>query len=119
VCDSGFEHFFAQPFDPVRDDGLADRCDREGQSVTRLAHGFLVGDPDGGRGERGVAQSHLGGDEQLHQRVDTDLGVGGLGAKVWRNPCVHECASGAVSVDARATKRPQHPVLANQQSTSS
>ena len=45
VCDSGFEHLLAQPLDPVRDDGLADRCDREGQSVTRLAHGFFVGDP--------------------------------------------------------------------------
>ena len=62
VRDSGLEHLFTQPFDPVRDDGLADRCEGEGQPVAGLVHGFLVGDPDGGRGERGVAQGHLGRD---------------------------------------------------------
>jgi hypothetical protein len=62
VRDPGLEHLGAQPFDPAGDDRLADRGDGQGQPGPGLVHGFFVGDADGGCGQGGVAQGHLGGD---------------------------------------------------------
>jgi CheY-like chemotaxis protein len=48
--------------------------------------------------------------QQVHQRVHADSGVGDFGGEGVAQP-VDECAPCAVSVDVRATKRAQHPVL--------
>ena len=71
VGDPGLEHLGAQPFDPAGDDGLAGWGDGQGQPGAGLVHCFFVGDADGGGGQRGVAQGHLGGHvaEQGHQRL--------------------------------------------------
>jgi hypothetical protein len=69
VRDAGLEHLGAQPSDPAGDDGLAGRGDGQGQRVRALAHRLFVGGADGRGGQRGVAQGHLGGDEQGHQRL--------------------------------------------------
>ena len=57
MCNSGFQHFAVQPADLVGQDRLADRC--EGELAAHLAHCFVVGGAQGGRGQGGVADRHL------------------------------------------------------------
>ena len=58
VGDAGLEHLGGEPLDAVGDGGLAGRGDRD--AAGDLAGGLVVGGLEGGRGEPGVADGHLG-----------------------------------------------------------